>query len=374
MAACKPGDNDPAPPPPLPAFYNTVLTSDNSGHLFAFDATTGDEKWRFTSPNNMTFTPAFDGKTLYAGGWSGYKLYSYAYAIDAATGNEKWRLGGARENFYFASAPLLKDGTLYAAGAEFMGGINFQVSILAVDTATGAVKWVHHTGADNGTTSPITISGNLLYYGNGPFRTINALDLATGNKVWTTTLGHNTWTTPAVVNGLLYTGSEDGNMYAIDAYNGAVQWKYPTNGWVESAPVVAGNIVYFGSTDSSFHAVDIVTHLPRWTFKSRESLWGSPLIDDSTVYVTDNRNVYAISRQTGIQKWAVATSFNPSNPVLSEGRIYITNTGDGYLRVLNAATGAELWRKDFGGHIGAPPLVIDKQGSAHYAGDRGDVD
>ena len=33
---------------------------------------------------------------------------------------------------------------------------------------------------------------------------------------------------PAVVNGIAYFGSGDGNVYAVDANSGVLQWKYGT--------------------------------------------------------------------------------------------------------------------------------------------------
>ena len=41
---------------------------------------------------------------------------------------------------------------------------------------------------------------------------------------------------PAVVNGVVYTGADDGNVYALNATNGVVLWNYTTGGVVRSSP------------------------------------------------------------------------------------------------------------------------------------------
>src|SRR3954452_20711184 len=47
---------------------------------------------------------------------------------------------------------------------------------------------------------------------------------------------------PAVVNGVVYVGSEDGNLYAVDQESGALKWKFPTGSRVRSSPAVDGGI------------------------------------------------------------------------------------------------------------------------------------
>jgi hypothetical protein len=54
---------------------------------------------------------------------------------------------------------------------------------------------------------------------------------------------------PAVENGVVYVGSTDKNMYAVDQQTGALKWKFAAEGPVVSSPAVAGGIVHFGSYD-----------------------------------------------------------------------------------------------------------------------------
>ena len=43
---------------------------------------------------------------------------------------------------------------------------------------------------------------------------------------------------PAVVGGVVYVGSEDGKVYALNAANGALMWNYTTDGWVGLLPLL----------------------------------------------------------------------------------------------------------------------------------------
>ncbi len=50
-----------------------------------------------------------------------------------------------------------------------------------------------------------------------------------------------------MANGVVYVGSSDDNVYALNASTGALLWKYTTGNYVDSSPAVANGVVYIGS-------------------------------------------------------------------------------------------------------------------------------
>ena len=54
---------------------------------------------------------------------------------------------------------------------------------------------------------------------------------------------------------VVYVGSDDQHLYALDAATGAKRWSFGTGGGLEAAPTVAGGAVYVGSKDGSLYAV-----------------------------------------------------------------------------------------------------------------------
>src|SRR5439155_27216239 len=66
---------------------------------------------------------------------------------------------------------------------------------------------------------------------------------------------------PAVANGVVYVGSGDHKVYALDATTGALLagWPYTTGGAVLSSPVVANGVVYVGSADHKVYALNANT-------------------------------------------------------------------------------------------------------------------
>jgi len=53
---------------------------------------------------------------------------------------------------------------------------------------------------------------------------------------WKFHTGGRVISSPAVVNGVAYVGSTDGNLYAIDAGTGTLKWKFGTKSWEVSSP------------------------------------------------------------------------------------------------------------------------------------------
>jgi len=69
---------------------------------------------------------------------------------------------------------------------------------------------------------------------------------------------------PAVENGLVYVGSMDKNLYAVDQQTGALKWKFVSEGPVVASPALAGGIVYFASDDGKFYAIHAATGRLEW--------------------------------------------------------------------------------------------------------------
>jgi eukaryotic-like serine/threonine-protein kinase len=59
---------------------------------------------------------------------------------------------------------------------------------------------------------------------------------------------------PAVANGVVYVGSYDNNVYALDASTGAKLWSYTTGYSVYSSRAVADGVVYVGSENGKVYA------------------------------------------------------------------------------------------------------------------------
>jgi outer membrane protein assembly factor BamB len=107
---------------------------------------------------------------------------------------------------------------------------------------------------------------------------------------------------PALANGRLYVGSDDGRLYAIDATSGKIVWRFQTGAPIVSSPAVAtgtnGLVVVVGSNDGNVYALRDAgaSATTLMTFAVGMPVRSSPAIgDDGTIYVgADDGRVYAI--------------------------------------------------------------------------------
>jgi outer membrane protein assembly factor BamB len=99
------------------------------------------------------------------------------------------------------------------------------------------------------------VSDGVVYVGSYD-RNIYAIDAATGMKRWNVTTGGGIGSSPCVSNGVVYVGSDDGAIYALDTATGELQWTFPTGSYVLSSPCISDGIVYVGSYDNKLYAID----------------------------------------------------------------------------------------------------------------------
>jgi outer membrane protein assembly factor BamB len=174
---------------------------------------------------------------------------------------------------------------------------------------------------------------------------------------------------PAIVAGVVYFGSNDGNLYAVDQQTGALKWTFTTRSRVPSSPAVADGLVYFGSYDGNFYAVDTSNGKLRWKFDNPgerrfagthlhgalpvgESMpdpfdvyLSSPAIWKGAVYFgSGDGNIYALDAAMGTLKWKFRTGdVVHASPAIVDGKLYI-GSWDSYFYALDATSGREIWR------------------------------
>ncbi len=78
----------------------------------------------------------------------------------------------------------------------------------------------------------------------------SALDVATGKIIWQTadpTPGTRDLGSLSVANGVMYAGSDAGQMYALDAGTGNILWSFVSGGAVIDGPSIVDGTLYWGS-------------------------------------------------------------------------------------------------------------------------------
>ena len=159
----------------------------------------------------------------------------------------------------------------------------------------GTLRWQHTY--DGHTQSTPAIAGGILYLTRG--YNLTALDPKDGTVLWSNMTDTNPTATilssPAVAGGMVYVGSNDGNLYALDATTGIKIWNFTTGDAIWSSPAIANGVVYVGSNDNNTYALDATTGTKIWNYTTGGHVESCPVVDHGTVYVgSDDGNIYAI--------------------------------------------------------------------------------
>jgi len=241
------------------------------------------------------------------------------------------------------------------------------------------VKWTFHTGAAV-ISSPAVATGRV-YFGSYDSK-LYALDTATGALVWTfTTTGERRFSgkhlhgaepaaelmpdpfdvflsSPVVVAGVVYFGSGDGNVYALDAASGALRWKFHAGDVIHASPALADGVLYVGSWDSYFYALDATSGKLRWRFKTGEDpkinnqvgIQSSAVVSGGVVYFgCRDSHLYALDAASGTALWAYSTgeSWVISSPAVRDGKVYFATSDSGLVQALDAKSGTPVFSLAF---------------------------
>ena len=260
------------------------------------------------------------------------------FALDAGTGSLVWKdsVPGMFETYpggFQYNTPQLVNGIVYAA--------NTSGTIFGFDPATGTIKAQFKPGGPVATT-PAVVNG-AIYFGSDD-HTFYTIDLTTGSIKWSVPTGYPTDSGPTVSNGIVYFGAD--YMYALDAYTGALKWKFFLNpATIMAAPLVNNGVVYIGSENDTLYALDAMTGAMKWGAKADNTLAQStPTINNSTIYIgAESGSLFAFDMTTGAQQWkALPGASVYDQPFVYNNTVYVT-ADDGHLYAVNAQTGAPVW-------------------------------
>ena len=359
--------------------FNSVETAVN-------ESTVGSlvEKWRVDGIG-MYGTPAVSQGTVYVSTAAGDVV-----ALDAVSGALKWT---THTGLTMTASPAV------ANGLVFVTNLGPDARVWALDTATGTLVWssvIDQYAAGWG--SPVVVgplvivgqSGGDEESGTQPHRgSLQAFNAATGSLVWRTYtvapghLGGAVWSTPAVLNDLVYIGTgnsfdgvpDPGNtaMMAFSLETGAIVWSHQFEDFGDEDfgaspqvfPTQAGFVV--GEMQKShYHELDAATGDLRWsiTLPVNWSVIGTPAAAYGAIYSAGSEATpdgypvgdFCLGVEDGSVLWSHPSTGSFSAAAAAGGVIFMPET-IGILHAYDAATGLELWNSTLPGNTYSGPVI-----------------
>jgi outer membrane protein assembly factor BamB len=147
---------------------------------------------------------------------------------------------------------------------------------------------------------------NQLHTSNSPFNT--GILTSTPQLRWKLPFDSHIESSPSIgSDGTIYFGTDSGILYAVNR-EGAILWTYKTGGSIPSTPALSvKDMIFFGSWDRYIYALQASTGTLIWRYKVSDVVSSSPVIDDSnTIYLGAGNTVYAIL-DTGVLHIVIVT-------------------------------------------------------------------
>jgi len=189
------------------------------------------------------------------------------------------------------------------------------------------------------------------------------------------------WAGTAFRDGIIYVGTRDGRVVAINSSTQSQQWDYAVNSAIYTTPIVDSDLVYVGTYSGKVLALNTLARSQNLTFPQQrygEWEWDCPidnaksnaivadlLVSNDTIYASSsNGRVYSLDKEFGDQNWASKMLDERqqklwTSPVIHGNALYVS-TLDGHIYALSVETGVSLnWSFESVAGFASSPVIYE---------------
>jgi len=330
--------------------------------------------WKFPTAASIDASPVAYGSVVLVGSTDGT-----FYALDQTTGTESWRMstGGA-----ISAAPgmgRVKLGEGQSAMLAFV--VSHDGTIRARDAIQEFRPEVWATPRSLGApirSSPVVFE-NLVAVATTT-GVVYGLDLDSGEVMWTypdpedadavADLGPISAALALDENGILYVGTEAGELHLVDMADGSNVCVFNAGDAITVNPIVADGVVYVPTRGFNIHTLPMgacagsaPNRLPLYITERAVEM--APAIVGDVMYLADGRWLYAIDlrpERESIDVWPPSTvavgGLITAAPVVANDTVYF-GSADGYVHAVDASDGSVQWTWRTGNTVQGSPAVVD---------------
>ena len=303
---------------------------------------TGKLAWKFECEDEIRGTPTCEHGVIYAGSYD-HNLY----ALDAENGEFIWKYaadGG------IVSRPGIHEGTIYFGSEDRR--------LHAIIQRSGKLSWTYYT---NGPirSSPLIAENHIFIGSDDGF--MHAVNSMTGRSSWTTDVGSPIRSTPIIYHDNLYFGTEAGDFFCLDL-SGQVKWRFKAKRAITGSAIVSQDILFLGSVDSTLYALDVKSGFVIWRFRLGKASISTPCMVDNLLFTGSIDNtIYCIDKNSTKEIWRFSTEHQVTgSPILYKDSLYCGSVDKNFY-CLEYRTGRLRWNfKTEGPITGTPTAFGDK--------------
>ncbi len=285
-------------------------------------------QWEVTVNGELLCPPATAYSKLYIGTSDGYLK-----VLDERDGHLLWEV---KLGVSICATPLIESQTAFVPVDDVLH---------AVDLNDKEDKWTFQAvGALRG--SPI-LYDDLIYVGSEDKR-VYAVDKYTGDLDWSLKLDDVVATTPSVSGNTVVVGTEGGTVYGIHRNDGEELWSTDVGSPVSTAACISGSTAMVGTFGGRVHGLNIGDGELEWTYPNPaepalDPILTTPVTNSGLVYFGAD-GLYCLEVRNGLRAWHHATGDTVrGTPALVESYL-VFGCYDGLIRCIDKNTGRVIWR------------------------------
>jgi outer membrane protein assembly factor BamB len=221
------------------------------------------------------------------------------YCLNRFTGKRVWVFTDAD---WIGSSPCVDEGKgVVFVGLEF-GLINKHGGVVAVDIASGKVVWKNYQMTGLTHASPVYNKKHTIVVCGCNDNFIYAFNAKNGEILWKyETKGEVKY--GAVFDdarNLVIIAGMDGGVYALHVKDGSIYHRFEARFGFYSTPVLVGDTIIIGSLDKLVYCFNLRTKETVWTSETFGRIFASPVVDKESVFIGSNDGrIYELDSITG---------------------------------------------------------------------------
>jgi len=245
---------------------STLYVGLGDGYVHGIDAASGKPTLRFATADTVPVRSGLliEAATLYFGDWNGR-----VYAYDLGKGVLKWTTRTYDERPYETFGALTAEFAIHDDLLLF-GARNTE--LMALDKHDGSVVWSYREETGGWISGDPLVEDGMLYIAGSDNHELFAFDAATGEKIWIYEFAYNNFSRPLIHEDVLFLtigdaysvwgeGNGRGYLYALNKHDGTLLNLRGINGNSYSSPAISNGLLFIGSEDSTLYAFDITEFL-----------------------------------------------------------------------------------------------------------------
>ena len=306
----------------------TLYTVSQNGTVEAYDAETGRVLWKQTLKAKISSAPTVGDDKVFVN-----DSKAELVALNASTGAQLYTIALPNKSF---AAPAYDNGTVVVKTVD--------ETVAAFNSADGSKLWSYEGNSPNmilqGGSSPVIDDGIVIFGTNDGQMTLVTLDK--GQLLWQRQVVEPNGISdiarmvdidanPLISNNVIYVGSYQGDIVAIDKFKAQPIWKHRLS--TRSGLVLSGSSLFVTDSHGRIWAFDIASGKVMWKQNQLHgrSLTAPAVVGDDIVVADDQGDIHWLSQADGhfVARVQLDKKGIASAPVAYNNKAYVmSNSGD----------------------------------------------